>query len=636
MAAAVAAAMLALGALPSTNSPSDVPDEVTVQFTAAGDFGASTAAQAVLSQIHTPGNDLTLALGDLSYGVTGAEQAWCDIVTDRVDAGYPFQLLAGNHESDGQNGNINDFSSCLPNQLPGAVGTYGRQYFVDVPAGAPLVRYVMISPGIRFSNGLWSYDAGTPRYAWTAATIDAARAAGIPWVVVGMHKPCLSVGEYACDPGADIMNLLVSKRVDLVLSGHEHHYARTAQLTNGTTECPSLSPGSYAASCVADTDADISKGMGTVFGTVGTGGVGLRSVRTDDPEAGYFSATSGSDKDPAHGFLQVALTADRMEGRFVAVTSTAFSDMFTVTRRVGNLSPNASFTSTTTAMSVTLDASASIDPDGSIVSYSWDFGDNTTAEGRTITHTYTTPGEHLVALTVADDDGATATMTQPVTVSEPPAGPAPIATDAFERTLTSQWGTADLGGVWTVTGGATNFTVEAGAGHIRMSAPGATPGAHLSSIDRTNTEVRVVVGQDKPPTGTGTTVRVQPRRLPNGDGYFAAVRFVPNGSVVLKLIRLIGTQTSLQSSTVPNLTHAPGDRFHVRTQTAGVSPTTVRAKVWKVGTSEPSAWMSTATDASAALQTTGSIGLRTELGSAATNAPVRATFDDLWVGPLVQ
>ena len=102
----------------------------------------------------------------------------------RVGAGYPFELVAGNHESNGQNGNINDFSACLPNQLPGVVGTYGRQWYVDVPAEDPLVRYVMISPGLTFPDGTWSYAAGSPRYNWTAAAIDGARTRRIPWVVV--------------------------------------------------------------------------------------------------------------------------------------------------------------------------------------------------------------------------------------------------------------------------------------------------------------------------------------------------------------------------------------------------------------------------------------------------------------------
>ncbi len=48
-----------------------------------------------------------------------------------------------------------------------------------------------------------------------------------------MHKPCLSLGEYACDIGADLTNLLLSKKVDLVLSGHEHIYQRSKQLGAG-------------------------------------------------------------------------------------------------------------------------------------------------------------------------------------------------------------------------------------------------------------------------------------------------------------------------------------------------------------------------------------------------------------------
>src|SRR5690554_6102311 len=203
-----------------------VPDEPSVHFTASGDFSTTPNSLSGFTNIGAIDPDLHIALGDLSYGTTGQEQAWCDLVTARVGAGFPFELLAGNHESNGQNGNINDFAACLPNQLPGAVGTYGRQYYVDVPQGAPLVRYIMISPGTTFSDGHWSYDEGTPRYAWTESAIDGARAAGIPWVVVGMHKPCVSIGDYVCEPGAEVTNLLVTKRVDLVLNGHEHLYQR--------------------------------------------------------------------------------------------------------------------------------------------------------------------------------------------------------------------------------------------------------------------------------------------------------------------------------------------------------------------------------------------------------------------------
>ena len=43
-----------------------------------------------------------------------------------------------------------------------------------------------------------------------------------------------------------------------------------------------------------------------------------------------------------------------------------------------------------------------------IVSYEWDFGDNTGGNGEMVTHTYTKPGTYTVTLTVKDDAGLTA------------------------------------------------------------------------------------------------------------------------------------------------------------------------------------------------------------------------------------
>ena len=42
-------------------------------------------------------------------------------------------------------------------QLPGLVGTYGRQYYVDYPQSSPVVRFVMISPNMSF-NGATPWD----------------------------------------------------------------------------------------------------------------------------------------------------------------------------------------------------------------------------------------------------------------------------------------------------------------------------------------------------------------------------------------------------------------------------------------------------------------------------------------------
>ena len=56
---------------------------------------------------------------------------------------------------------------------------------------------------------------------------------------------------------------------------------------------------------------------------------------------------------------------------------------------------------------VLFNGSNSYDLDGTIISYSWDFGDGTSGECANPTHTYSLPGEYSVTLTVTDDLGKT-------------------------------------------------------------------------------------------------------------------------------------------------------------------------------------------------------------------------------------
>jgi hypothetical protein len=317
---------------PGPGIPGGFAPGESVHFTAQGDIGVRTTSKQVLDTIAGLRPQFNLALGDFSYK-PGIEQEFCDMVKGKLGADFPYQLITGNHESDGSDGDIAKFVECLPNKLPGLRGEYGTQWYVDVPETNPLVRVIMVSPGIDFQNEKQlDFSSHSERWNWTTNAIDGAAAANIPWTVVGMHAPCLSVGEYDCEVGQDFATVLLEEKVDLVLTGHDHVYQRTHQLGTGAS-CPALVSNKVSAGCITDSDADMVKGAGTVFATVGVGGESLYEVNPRDTEAGYFAAWSGKNRDPAFGTLDVTATADRLSARFVPAKGYTFTDAFSITRR---------------------------------------------------------------------------------------------------------------------------------------------------------------------------------------------------------------------------------------------------------------------------------------------------------------
>ncbi|MFN2345977.1 MAG: S8 family serine peptidase, partial [Dermatophilaceae bacterium] len=79
-----------------------------------------------------------------------------------------------------------------------------------------------------------------------------------------------------------------------------------------------------------------------------------------------------------------------------------------------NNPPIASFTYSCTQL--TCDFTSTSTDDGSINSHAWSFGDGTTGTGIKVAHTYAARGTYTVELTVTDNDGATGTSSQDVTV----------------------------------------------------------------------------------------------------------------------------------------------------------------------------------------------------------------------------
>jgi len=69
-------------------------------------------------------------------------------------------------------------------------------------------------------------------------------------------------------------------------------------------------------------------------------------------------------------------------------------------------------------VTIQFEGSNSIDPNGSITSYTWDFGDGGTSTSVNPSHTYSDLGRYKVSLTVEDNEGLSSTATTTVLVDE--------------------------------------------------------------------------------------------------------------------------------------------------------------------------------------------------------------------------
>lgn len=91
-----------------------------------------------------------------------------------------------------------------------------------------------------------------------------------------------------------------------------------------------------------------------------------------------------------------------------------------------NNAPTASFTTSTSGLTASVNGTGSSDPDGDTLTYSWSWGDSTAnGSGATASHAYATSGTYTITLTVSDGRGGTNSTTRSVTVSGTTGDPDP-------------------------------------------------------------------------------------------------------------------------------------------------------------------------------------------------------------------
>ncbi len=197
------------------------------------------------------------------------------------------------------------------------------------------------------------------------------------------------------------------------------------------------------------------------YGSIGTyqltgtvpnpsGGIAPIAVATANPTAGVapltvtFTGTASSDPDGfitsyawsfSDGSVATGATVTKTlttAGNWLATLkvtdnsglSSSAGVVVSVSAPVPNLPPVASFTATPSSgygpLTVAFDASSSSDPDGTIATYAWNYGDGTTGTGKTTSHVYTALGTFTSLLTVTDNKGLKSSVSIPIAVLQDP------------------------------------------------------------------------------------------------------------------------------------------------------------------------------------------------------------------------
>jgi len=204
-------------------------------------------------------------------------------------------------------------------------------------------------------------------------------------------------------------------------------------------------------------------------------------------------------------------------------------------------------------------------------------------------------------------------------------------TDTFARTSVNTWGSADTGQAYTNTGGtAADYDVGSGVGtHAQTVANTAMQSTVATPYNNADFDVTVTVATDKLAVGGSLFAYAVGRWADTNNMYYARLEFATTAVATLTLRKRVAGVDGVLGTFVLDEVHAAARQFTVRIQGIG---TTLKAKAWRTGYSEPGSWTISATDS--ALTASGQVGVRSVTSSATSNLPVVFSWDNLQTNAL--
>lgn len=248
-------------------------------FTAFGDHGVTPKALWNARNVMRENPAFHLLLGDISYA-NGNQPVWDDYLRqiEPMAAQFPIMAALGNHENE----------TIKVDGTPLRIGY--EAYLARFALPEPEQQYWFDYGNARFVSFNSDKYADADQLAWLGRTLsDARRNARVKWLIVFQHHPPYG----SCEKRGDNLPLIKAVtpifdqfKVDLVLSGHDHHYERQYPLRDG--QITSKSPGQYR------------QGDGTLYVKQGGGGKSLYNFVDPQPEMCAF-------REKSYGYLKVTV-----------------------------------------------------------------------------------------------------------------------------------------------------------------------------------------------------------------------------------------------------------------------------------------------------------------------------------------